>query len=169
MSTAWIAVAGTLGGVVVTAAAGLLTAMLTGRHQRTTLERQFQQEADNRIHDERRSVFVDYLKAYDDAMGRAHSIMNSGPTAASPQADRPPPFETEAEAEMSRVNQTYLLISITALRDTREAASDCTGTLWRIGNAAMSGDKESFNREVEAAHEPRRRLRAAMRRELGVE
>ena len=38
---------GTLGGVVVAAAAGLLTAILTGRHQRATLDRQFQQESDN--------------------------------------------------------------------------------------------------------------------------
>jgi gas vesicle protein len=169
LNTAWIAVIGTLGGVAVTAAAGLLTATLTGRHQRATLERQFQQEADNRIHDERRSVFVDYLKAYDDAIGRAHSIMNLGATVVSPQADRAPPFETEAAAEMSRVNQAYLMITITALGDTRKAARDCTGTLWRIGRAAISGDKESFDREVEAAREPRERLRAAMRRELDVE
>jgi gas vesicle protein len=59
MNTAWIAVIGTLGGVAVTAAAGLLTAMVTGRQQQATLERQFQQQTNSKVREERRAIFVE--------------------------------------------------------------------------------------------------------------
>jgi len=96
---------------------------------------------------------VDYLKAYDVALGKAYSIMNADNSAGSAQADVSRPFEAVAEAEMGMVNQAYLTITITGSRETREAAGECTGALWRIGNAAMSGDEKEFNREVESARE----------------
>jgi hypothetical protein len=70
---------------------------------------------------------------------------------------------------MGYVNQAYLTITITASREqTREAAAESTSKLWRVGNAAMSGDKDSYEREVEASREPWRRLRDEMRKELDV-
>lgn len=161
---------GTLGAVVVTATAGLLTAMLTTRQQRETLERQLKQETNSKIREERRAVFVDYLKAYDAAMGQAFKVMISHDSMTLTQTDPPRPFETVANAEVASVNQAYLTLTITASNsETREAADECNDTLWRIGKAAMSGNKESFDQEVEGAREPRRRLRAAMRKELGME
>jgi hypothetical protein len=170
LNSAWIAVLGTLGGVTVTATAGLLTAMLTARQQRATLERQIQRETKDKLREERRVAFVDYLKAYDTAMGKAQGVMDSRDSTPSVQADLPRPFETVAETEMGYVNQAYLTITITASREqTREAAAESTSKLWRVGNAAMSGDKESYEREVEASREPWRRLRDEMRKELDVE
>ena len=70
---------------------------------------------------------------------------------------------------MANINQAYLTITITASAETREAANECTGVIWKIGNAAMSGNRDDFNYALESAREPRRRLRVAMRKELGVE
>jgi hypothetical protein len=162
-------VAGTLGGVALTAAVSLLTALLVGRQQRAVVERRLQQEVGQKIREERRTTFVDYLAAYDAAMGCAYRVMISSTETQSSGTDRQRPFETIAEAEMGNVNKSYLTITITASAETREAARECTGALWKVGNAAMSGDKETFNREVENARGPRSDLRAAMRRELSVE
>lgn len=170
MNSAWIAVVGTLGGVGLTAAAGLLTAMLTGRQRQETVERQFHHEEIQKIREERRAIFVEYLAAYDTAMGRAYRVMNdSHVSAVTDSVHKGQPFETVAEEEMAGVNRAYLTITITASDETRQAADDCTGSLWRIGNAAMSEDRGAFDREVENAREPRRILRAAMRKELNVE
>lgn len=169
MASAWIAVIGTLGGVALTAVAGLLTAVLAGRQRRAAAQTQFRQETGQRIRDERRAVFVEYLAAYDAALGRAHQVFNAPDRAAYGEGESFRPFETVAEAEMGRVNQAYLTMTITASGKTREAASECTSALWKIGNAAMSGDEAVFNRAVEDAREPRRVLLAAMRKELGVE
>jgi hypothetical protein len=169
LDSAWIAVAGTLGGVAVTAVAGLFTAMLVGRQQRAALERQFQQETEKQIREERRAIFVDYLKAYDVAEARAFAVINSPAPTVLTQPDVPRPFETVAEMEVGNVNKAFLTLTITASGETCQAASECTGTLRIIGNAAMSGDVERFNREIETAREHMRHLRAAMRKELGVE
>ena len=103
-------------------------------------------------------------------MGWAYQVMNSSRSSAPPDsAGTGQPFETVADKEMSDLNQAYLTITITASAETREAADKCTGSIWRIGNAAMSGDEEVFNREVEDGRDPIRTLRAAMRHELGIE
>jgi hypothetical protein len=168
VGSAWIAVIGTLGGVAVTALAGLGTAVLVGRQQQAVEQTRFRQETGQKIREERRTIFVEYLAAYDAALGRAHQVFNSSVPAAFDEVAEPRPFETVAETEMGRVNQAYLTITITALRETREAASECTGVLWEIGNAAMSGDRLAFNLAVENGREPRHTLQAAMRKELDV-
>lgn len=168
MGSAWIAVIGTLGGVAVTALAGLGTAVLVGHQQQAAEETRFRHETGQRIRDERRAIFVEYLAAYEAALGRAHQAFNSSVQPAFGEVVESRPFETVAEAEMGRVNQAYLTITITALRDTRKAASKCNDVLWKIGNAATSGDERAFNLAVESGHEPRHALQAAMRKELGV-
>jgi hypothetical protein len=122
-------VIGTLGGVVVTAAAGPATAMITGRQQRASLERKLQQDVAGKIRDERRTAFMEYLKAYDVAMGKAYSVLNAYQPRTPGQPLRPPAFEIVAETEMASVNRAYLMITITASGQTREAAGECTATL----------------------------------------
>ena len=169
MESAWIAVIGTLGGVAVTAVAGLLTALLVGRQQRAAAERKFQHDTGQKIREERRSTFVEYLSAYDAGMGKARQVFNSRAESEPEEVTSLKPFETVADPEMARVSQAYLTITITASGETREAADECTGALWKVGNAAMSGDESAFNLALEDAHAPRRALRAAMRKELGIE
>lgn len=129
MGSAWIAVIGMLGGVATTALAGLGTAVLVGRQQQAADETRFRHETGQRSRDERRTIFVEYLAAYGDALGRAHQAFNSSVRAAFGEVAELRPFETVAEAEMGRVNQAYLTITITALRDTRRAASMCNDVL----------------------------------------
>ena len=76
-------------------------------------------------------------------MGRAYQVVNDSHVSTVPDAARKGrPFETVADEELARVNRAYLTITITASDDTRQAADECTGSLWRIGNAAMSEDRD---------------------------
>jgi hypothetical protein len=105
VNSAWIAVIGTLGGVALTATAGLLTAMLSGRQQQEALSRQFRQEDNRKIREERRAIFVEYLTAYDAALGRAYQVVNNlHASARSTSTPEGRPFETVAEKEMARLN-----------------------------------------------------------------
>jgi ABC-type long-subunit fatty acid transport system fused permease/ATPase subunit len=61
---AWIAVFGTLSGVVVSTVGGITTSSLTSRNQRLASQRQLESAADDKIRQEVRESFVDYLSAY---------------------------------------------------------------------------------------------------------
>jgi hypothetical protein len=64
MNSAWIAVIGTLGGVVVTALSAVLVAWLTTRSQHLTLDRQRDHDIAEHRRAERREIFIEYLAAY---------------------------------------------------------------------------------------------------------
>src|SRR5215472_3278809 len=102
MSDSWIAVIGTLGGVAVTALAGLVTAVVVGRQQRAAIEIQFRHETGRRIREERRTIFVEYLTAFDSALGKAHQVFTSPVQAALKEAAGTQPFAAVAQAEMTR-------------------------------------------------------------------
>jgi hypothetical protein len=169
LGNSWIAVIGTLGGVALTAVAGLLTAVLVSRQQRAAAETQFRHETVQKVREERRTIFVEYLAAFDTALGKAHQVFTSPVQAVSNQAAGPQPFAAVAGPEMGRVNQAYLTVTITAMTETRQAARESVDALWKAGNAAMSGDETAYKLEVENAHGASRVLRAAMRKELDIE
>jgi hypothetical protein len=64
MNPAWIAVIGTLGGVVVTALSAVMVAWLITRSQRFTLDRQRDHDIAEHRRAERREIFIEYLAAY---------------------------------------------------------------------------------------------------------
>jgi len=59
MSGAWVTVVGTLGGVVVTAASGLVVARQSARHQRDIWQLERRASADDRLRTERRQAMID--------------------------------------------------------------------------------------------------------------
>jgi hypothetical protein len=63
VEAAWIAVIGTLGGVLITALTGITTAMLTARFQARASVRQIQVETVRLLRAEKRDIFVQYLEA----------------------------------------------------------------------------------------------------------
>ncbi len=64
-----IAVIGTLGGVIITVVAGLLTASLTARNQRALAEIQAQRQQRKVEVGDRRTDCAKFLEAYDDVFG----------------------------------------------------------------------------------------------------
>jgi hypothetical protein len=97
-----------------------------------------------KVREERQMIFVEYLAAFDAALGKAHQAFASPVQAASNEAAGQHPFATVAQAEMGRVSQAYLTVTITAGAETREAAKACVDALWKAGNAAVSGDEAAY-------------------------
>jgi hypothetical protein len=64
MDPAWIAVLGTLGGVIVTSITGVSVGVLTTRGQQLSVERQRSHETAEHRRAERRDTFVEFLAAY---------------------------------------------------------------------------------------------------------
>jgi ADP-ribosylglycohydrolase len=158
MEAAWIAVIGTLGGVLLTAVASLLSARLTVNSQRAAAASQRLHEARNKLRDERRAAFVTYLSAY---QALAHRAIEKIETPHS--ADDRGRFGEEERGSFSRAYQELLITADSP--ETVDAARAATATLWDMVQAVQSGP-EAFREAEGRAQAPRRQLRAAMRDEL---
>jgi hypothetical protein len=74
VNTAWIGLVGALGGVLLTGAIGLITAVLNRKWQVAAAERDRQYRTTDRLYDLRREAYVRYLQAAQ-AMGDGHKAM----------------------------------------------------------------------------------------------
>lgn len=169
MDPAWIAVIGTVSGVVVTAASSLLTSMLTGRHQRTIAERQLAEADSERTRAEVRESFIEYLGAYSalrDQILVLHHQQRTGERDTPDGANRISLIEAFAPEESTRFNRAHHTIQITAGDATCEVAGTTSSQLWDLAQAAEESDQELYSRELAAGVALRRRLHEAMRAEL---
>jgi hypothetical protein len=173
VNNSWIVVIGTLGGVVVTATAGLITAYLSSRQRVAEAEHQARLERQRQIRDERRAIFVEYLSAYRTMYSRALEIAAQGgaPDNSSVTQVRVAMklFERTATAEALEYSRTYYTVTISASKETREAADEATRTLWELAAAAVTGNQPAVEEADSNTAEPRRRLRSAMRADLGID
>lgn len=173
MNDPWVVVVGTLGGVLLTSAGGLLGIILTARYQRATADRHAREEVESRLRSERREAFVNYLSAYQDMYGKALTIARSRFQEESKRNSVAPStaqrFVEQAPEESARFSRAYHELVITAGPGTRKVARDCTSKLWELVYASAEVDADSFARLKDQARPSRRSLREAMRAELGVE
>lgn len=152
----WIVVVGTLGGVLITAVASLLSVRQTQRAQQQAAESQRAHEVWARLREERRTTFVGYFVAYQALLARAIEVVESDTHEEGRFGDE--------EREM--FTRAYNELLITAEQsDTLDAARRATAALWDAVRAATMG-AETFGEMDERAREPRRELRNAMRAEL---
>lgn len=163
MDPALIAVIGTLGGVVITAGAGVITTQATGRNQRELTRAQLAHDEAKSLRQERRASFVEFLEAYDQVFRKAQTQM------ADADSDPTSTFQNAAKAEMHRLTRAYLVVTITAGAAVRTTAGDALRTMWQLGDAVAAADQKKFKRAIGQARAPRHRVRAAMRAELDVE
>jgi hypothetical protein len=154
---AWIAVIGTLGGVLITAVVSLLSTRQTQQAQRAAAESQRAHEVWARLREERRMTFVGYFVAYQALLARAVEVTESD----APEHGR---FGDEERELFTRAYNELLITAEQA--DTLDAARRATAALWDVVRAASSSTEE-FDELEERAREPRRELRKAMRAELG--
>lgn len=170
MSSAWIVVIGTLGGVLVTATAGIVTAYLSGRQRITEAKYQAAVEQEKQIRNERRDIYVDYLTTYRSMYSRAHALAADGGCADQVNANTSRValwvFEHVATKEVLDFSRSFYALSICAGQATREAADEATATLWDLAHACVMGDQAAVAEADSKTHEPRRRLRAAMLADL---
>lgn len=171
MSDPWVVVIGTLGGVILTSVSGLLGIILTTRHQRAIAKLSAHREAEDRLRNERRETFVNYLAAYQDMYGKALAIAKS--RFQRRLEDQPHllglSFLEQAPEEAARFSRAYHELTITGGPNTRETARECTSRLWDLIYASTETDAASFEQLKVQARPPRHSLGEAMRAELGVE
>jgi hypothetical protein len=163
MDAALIAVLGTLGGVVITAAAGLATAALTARNQRALAEAQAQREQRRAELVDCRTDFGKFLQAYDEVFAGTEVIFaraSGGETGIN--------YESELFDQVRRLKQAHLLLMITTPEQVRTASGRCLGSMWDFLDAAVTGNEERYLEAARATQQPRDAIRAAMRAHLGV-
>jgi hypothetical protein len=161
MDAAWIAVIGTLGGVVVTSASGIVVGWLTVRGQRRNTEIQRMHEVPEHRRGERREIFVEYLAAQSELREKVLAMREQDP----------PMMRSLVEVyptEVARFSRAYQALRIFCSPPTGGAAHDCSFYLWDLADAVRRGDTEAFVRDRDEGRRLRHALRAAMQRELGL-
>jgi hypothetical protein len=78
LNSNWITVVGTLGGVAITAATGLLTLVFTERNQRSRMEIENAANRQRDLLQDRRAAFLDYLGAYRRMYSKGLDVSESG-------------------------------------------------------------------------------------------
>jgi hypothetical protein len=165
---AWIAVVGTLCGVMVTAMSGLLSGVLAARRQRTDAEWQAALNVKDQRRQELRDTFVDYLACYGALRDRILVFHRLEATELR-RGDSPFLIESFAPDEATAFKRATHLIMITASAATSNAASLAAFQLWDVAAAAERRDSDRFTRELDAGSLLRRELYHAMRSELGLD
>lgn len=162
MDPSWIAVIGTLGGVIVTATSAVAVAGLTTRNQRVTLDRQRDHELAEHRRAERRETFIDYLAAYSELREKILALHEQPPPRTAPLAEQFP-------AEVARFSRAYQALRIFSNRATGQAAHDCSSHLWDLADAVRRNDIPAIAHDRDEGRRLRRILRTAMQHELGFE
>jgi hypothetical protein len=162
-ASAWFALIGALGGVVLTGTMSLVTAALNQRwneRDRTRAAR----EADTRATDDRlRSVSHTYLVA----ANRFYHVLDqaSRMTGRGEQFD---PTEHTRAAETA-MQDAYMYLTICAGARVRELARAYNQSQYDLEAAAHGGDRTAWDRQARIVRQCRDELRAAIRAALGVQ
>jgi hypothetical protein len=128
MDPSWIAVIGTLGGVVVTSVSGITAGWLTIRGQRQNTDRQRAHEVAEHRRTERRETFVEYLAAYSELREKVLAMGENASPATAPLAEIHP-------LEVARYSRAYQELRIFSNPSTGEAARECSFHLWDLADA----------------------------------
>jgi hypothetical protein len=158
---AWIAVVGTLGGVIVTSITGVSVGVLTARSQRRSVARQRSHETAEHRRAERRDTFVEFLAAYSELREKVLALGQQALADAQPLSESFP-------AEVSRFSRAYQALRIFSDDRTGEAARRCSSQLWALAEAVGRGDANAIATDREEGRRLRRELRVEIQRELGV-
>lgn len=157
-SSAWFALVGALGGIVLTGGFTLITAIL---NHRWTSKAERAQEIRS-LKDGLRGVFHDYLiatNAYFHAIDRMHI-----------KALRDEEFDPleDPREEYKALQEQYQYLTISAGNEVRWLARAYDMVLYGLADAVRDSDEEKWLSLRTETHKARDRVRVAMRAELGV-
>lgn len=157
----WLAVVGTLGGVLVTAVAGLVTARFTHRWQqeRVRLEQDF--AAGRELRTTRREVYARYLVTAQrlfDAANALHRERASAPAPVATAAADPPAALRVPLADNEAARVEAMLLASAGAREALEAYDRALWDLWpRMASGTdRTGQPEStqlYHQLVQALHD----------------
>ena len=160
-SSAWSALAGALGGILLTGGFTLATTVLNHRWSAKADER-VRREQETRDATERlRGVFHDYLvatNAYYHAIHQMHELGKS----------RGDDFDVWARKEYQALQEEYQYLTISAGNEVRRLARAYDMVLYALRDAAVAFDEDAWEKYRLETHKSREEVRVAMRAELGV-
>jgi hypothetical protein len=160
-TSAWFALAGALGGIVLTGGFTLTTTILNHRWSERASERSNREQESREATDRLRGVFHDYLiatNAYYHAIHQMHELGTS----------RNDDFDTWARKEYQALQEEYQYLTISAGNEVRRLARAYDMVLYALRDAAASFDEDEWTKLRPETHKSRERVRVAMRAELGI-
>jgi hypothetical protein len=157
VEAAWIAVVGTLGGVIVTAVVGLLGTLITLRNQRAVMESQIGAQAAQKLRDDRKEAFVEYLSAYRQMWEYINRVVCDDE------------FKSEAESASTSASIKRFAFIFPEIEGARRATKTANETLWSMAHKAFRITESEFAELDEHASQTRNSMRAAMRADLEVQ
>jgi hypothetical protein len=158
-TSAWFA----LGGVAIAGVIGLVTAGLTHRWgERTRIAADRGQEI-RTIRDQRREACHNYLVAtnsFHQAVDQLYLKVGRG--------EEVDPDE-HVRTAITALQDAYVYLTISCGADVRKLARSYNMALYKQRHTAQEGDADAWSKQMSETHDLRRRLRAEMRTELGVQ
>jgi hypothetical protein len=168
LNVAWITVAGTLGGVVVTAILGLLTAFLTQRSQYRRTEQEHSLQIQRDLRTARRDSYVRYIVSAQtvfDQAARLYIQNRTGPVDIAEFTLQPPQELADALIRNETCRVEVLLLAGEQVRAALEGYDNELKAFWRaVGSGTESDESEAWKSETAAYH----RLIATMRAEVSA-
>lgn len=165
MDSALLAVIGTLSGVVITAAVGLVGTILSGRNQRLSFALQLAAARSDQLRNERRAAYIEFLTAFGElrecVLTKHRANLRDGRTntaAALKPADYAP-------AEAAQFIRVCHLLRVSCSDAISGQAQACADQLWYLGDNYYISSTE-FDALYEQTRASRRSLEKAMRDDL---
>lgn len=158
-TSAWFA----LGGVAIAGVIGFVTAGLTHRWgERTRIAADREQEI-RTIRDQRRVACHNYLVAtnsFHQAVDQLYLKVGRG--------EEVDPDE-HVRTAITALQDAYVYLTISCGADVRKLARSYNMALYKQRHTAQETDADAWSKQMSVTHDLRRRLRAEMRAELGVQ
>ncbi len=161
-ANAWFALGGVLGGVMVTGVIGLATAALNHRWGEQSRVSTHREQEGRAIREQRRQACHDYLVATN-AFWQAADQLNMNASRGE-QVDR----SEYLRVANNSLQDTYVYLTISCGAEVSELADSYQGKLYELASEAQDVIRDEWGKLSGMTHQPRKALREAMRKELGV-
>lgn len=162
-TSAWFALAGALGGVALAGVMGLVTAGLSHKWGEQTRIATDREQEIRTIRDQRREACHNYLVATNSFYQAIDQLYLK-----SRHGEEVDPDE-HVRAAITALQDTYVYLTISCGADVRKLARSYNMALYALWHMAPNSGEDAWSKQQPGTHDVRKRLREAMRAELGVQ
>jgi hypothetical protein len=160
-NSAWFALAGALGGILLTGGITLATTILNHRWSEQASQRERREQESREASDRLRGVFHDYLVATNTYYHAVHQMHELG-------RSRSDDFDTWVRKEYQALQEEYQYLTISAGGEVRRLARAYDMVLYALRDSAVAFDEDAWTTFRADTHKSREKVRVAMRAELGI-
>ena len=162
-ASAWIALAGALGGVVLAGGLSLATAAFNHRWGEQARVRLARQQETRAMRDQAREACHNYLVATNSFYQAVDEVYRR--TGRAEEFDQ----HEHVRAAITALQDAYVYLTISAGAEVRKIAREYNKSLYELRRVAQRADGDEWSKVERETHDKRRQLREAMRIELGVQ